>query len=172
VFFGRSGINSRYMERVISILLRIISDELNTTPTSLDFQTINLHQTSGTLKIVSPELVPTSPGIITEMETIYLGPDQQTPPKEDIALKCIETLFYICSDKTPGVDSDIRAAAVGLPLLVDKCKQILMQHIQNKKMTGKFPMSSSANLKIVHILKGMTELVLRPGLPPSLNGSL
>lgn len=179
VFFGRPNVEDSFLNRLIQILVRVAGDELNQAPIPLNFtmeSTGTQSAMNSATRLYSPAAIPQTPIQIPDLEVLNLD-DPVVPSREKVSLHCLQILFEICADSgaenhgtykfNSGTDSDLKVAYTALPILIEKCKSVLLKYTIDRPISGKMPMpryrvlTRSRNVEVIKVLMGLYNLNVR-----------
>ena len=103
-FFGNPNINKKYCEGLIRILVKLSSQEYNESVPDLCMKG---SANASTPKLFSPGTTPGATplfpaALVTDPDTLDIGPNQVSPQRERQGLICLDTLFKICTESGTG----------------------------------------------------------------------
>jgi len=85
-------------------------------------------------------------------------------PRERFSYWCFDLLFLICSDTSKNQESARRrAAALGLPSLLNRCQTTMVKYVADEALRGNLPFPRAREDELLYILRKILELRLWPG---------
>ncbi|KAJ3113166.1 hypothetical protein HK098_007795, partial [Nowakowskiella sp. JEL0407] len=132
----------------------------------------NLDNDIGWLKIESPSLAPLGSSssavgsrrasVDSPRKSITVSGEGTGLKKERFVLKCLETLFGMCSDeRTDQIGYRIRVAETVAPFVLEKTAQIIRLYAAERPLYGRLPMPRLRNEEVLSIIKLAGEMNIR-----------
>jgi hypothetical protein len=151
-YFGRVKMRPKYVTRLVTMLTKLVSDELDPSPNVLVWKP--LQSTVSSLQVKSPEVTPI-PTPDVEMVSLVLEPT--SPIKERMVEPCMRILFDLC-----GSESDIHVSQICLPLVLSTCTKILERYVADRRRTN-VPLPRHRTQEVCMWLESLSGLHLRAG---------
>ncbi|KAJ3289665.1 hypothetical protein HK104_007306 [Borealophlyctis nickersoniae] len=94
-----------------------------------------------------------------------LGSDVIPVVRERFGFSCLGTLFALVSDsKSDNAAVRLRLAEIVGPVLLEKCKEVLLGYTSDQPLYGRMPLPRIREEEMMYILRQLSEVNLRPNI--------
>ncbi|KIK97811.1 hypothetical protein PAXRUDRAFT_824529 [Paxillus rubicundulus Ve08.2h10] len=99
-----------------------------------------------------------------DMENLGSTATGDLAPRERFSFWCFDLMFLVCSNVTSDQEtSRKRVAALCLPLLLDRCKTVMVGYIADEALRGSLPFPRVREDELLYVLRKLLDLRLWPG---------